>query len=168
MTTVPIPRQGTGVLRLRGGGSESGSPSPSPPPTRPASPEANSDQVPRSRATRPTRPAASDRSRSGRSRLQSVSPEKRHSEPGLNTRRTRGRSLGRGRPRVQESKQTPKKSASRQRGSGPFFCSNNCNAQFSTDRGRIDHENYHCRANQPQQVIMFGYIKSIILCHIVF
>ena len=144
------------TLRLRGGGSPSGSPSPSPPATRPASPTEVPSKAP-VKSQRQVRPAMSARSRSGRSRLLSLSPDRRHSTSGQ-ARRSRGRTPGRARGRTpgtgNSRRLSPVESASQpvHVGPYPFYCGNNCNAQFSTDRARVTHETFHCRSSQSHKV----------------
>ena len=132
------------VLRLRGGGdSPPRSPSPSPPPTRPASPAAATV----SSSLGPVRAAASDRSRSGHSRLLSLSPVRRRSDSTQATR-SRGRTPGRGK----STRSTPTKVLSQPDNSrGGFVCRRNCNSQFTTDRARSTHETFYCKKSEPQQ-----------------
>ena len=126
------------VLRLRGGAPSPPSRSPSPPPTRPNSP--TSGCAASLRPVRPVRPAASDRSRSGHGRCPSLSPDRRHSAPSRG--QSRGRTPAKGKLRVQTHARSVTKTEPES-----FFCSNNCNAQFSTDRARRSHEAFHCRSS---------------------
>ena len=118
--------QPSAVLRLRGG---TGSPSPSPPPTRPSSPgpaAAGQAAAPEAAASSAPmaitdRPSLTIRSRSNLRGSEDVSPVRSLTAP------------------VRED--VPR---SRRRETSKITCSNHCGKVFTSDRGRIVHENYHC------------------------
>ena len=124
------PRQ---VLRLRGG---TGSPSPSPPPTRPTSPTQGAAAAVSSSPTTPTvRPSLAVRSRSELRRTEDLSPVRRHTTP------TQASDVPRSR---RETSVTTSKQVTVEK--SRFICLK-CGKDFSTKRGKIDHENFHCPKN---------------------
>lgn len=127
------------VLRLRGG---TGSPSPSPPPTRPSSPaskaagQAAAPEPAASSAStiRTGRPSLTIRSRSNLRGSEDPSPVRCHTAP---------------------VRTTDNRQRSRRGDTGKITCSNHCGKEFSSERGRNSHENFHCpKRSQVNKMIM--------------
>ena len=154
------------VLRLRGG---TGSPSPSPPPTRPTSPSPEgaaltSERAPEAAASsgetvRPVRPALAIRSRSSLRRSQdlSLSPVRRHTAP------VRAREVPRSRKETFAASNSETFPESEQVATlvdkSKVSCLN-CGKDFTSERGRNDHENYYCpkKSQVPIIFIVEGHI----------